>query len=142
MGYATDLGRVPERLIERLRGVDVLAIESNYCPRMQMVSTRPWHLKQRIMGGFGHLSNEQALEAIAAIEPREHVVLLHLSRECNCPSLVARLHAGSDYALTISDQETATRWVSVPARKRTPCVVEPGPGRQLEMFPAGAAGDA
>lgn len=137
LGFATDLGRVPESFVQALRDVDVLAIESNYCPRLQMASSRPWHLKQRIMGGHGHLSNEQALEAIHAIAPREHVVLLHLSRQCNDPGLVASMHAGSDYSLTISSQETATRWVSVPARAAaevaTPILVR----GQMEMFSAG-----
>lgn len=136
LGFATDLGRVPEALVEGLRGVDVLAIESNYSPELQMASSRPWHLKQRIMGGHGHLSNEEAQRAIMEIGPREHVVLLHLSRECNDPGLVASMHEGSDYALTISDQFEPTRWVAVPSRERAH--PRPAPAGQLDMFPAGA----
>jgi phosphoribosyl 1,2-cyclic phosphodiesterase len=137
LGFATDLGRVPERFIDCVRGVHVLAIESNYCPQMQMASTRPWSLKQRIMGGQGHLSNEQCLHAVTSIEPRDHVILLHLSRECNDSSLVASLHAGSDYALTIAQQDEPSRWVEIPAGPRRP-VPAPRVGAQLEMFPAGA----
>lgn len=111
LGFATDLGRVTPDLIELLRGVEVLAIESNYCPRMQEDSSRPWHLKRRITGGRGHLSNHQAAAAVEEIAPRRHVVFLHLSRECNRPSLVADLHAGSDYEFTISEQFAPTRWV-------------------------------
>lgn len=116
LGYATDLGRVPDRLITHMRGVDVLAIESNYCPRMQDESGRPEYLKRRIMGGAGHLSNQQAGEAVRRIEPRGHVVLLHLSRECNLPELAAREHAGAAYAITISRQHEPTGWVSVVPR--------------------------
>lgn len=117
LGFATDLGHVTADLVSHMRGVsgqgpvDTLAIESNYCPQMQLASARPEFLKRRIMGGKGHLSNQQALEAIQAIQPREHVVLLHLSRECNCPNVVSGLHAGSDYALTISRQHEPTRWI-------------------------------
>ena len=111
IGYATDLGRATPELIAHLRRVAILAIESNYCPTLQSVSDRPEFLKRRIMGGRGHLSNQECVEAIHAIEPRDHVVLLHLSRECNCPLLVASLHDGADYAMTISAQEKATRWV-------------------------------
>jgi hypothetical protein len=121
-GFCTDLGRVTEDLVEHMTtdsGVDVLAMESNYCPRMQLASDRPWFLKQRIMGGRGHLSNQEALDAVRAVRPREHVVLLHLSRECNDPSLVADLHAGADYSLTIADQFTPTRWISL-ARSTRP----------------------
>ncbi len=111
IGYATDLGRATPALIAHLREVSVLAIESNYCPTLQLASDRSEALKRRIMGGRGHLSNEECLEAIRAIQPRDHVVLLHLSQECNCPHLVASLHEGADYPLTISSQEEATRWV-------------------------------
>jgi ribonuclease BN (tRNA processing enzyme) len=121
LGFCTDLGHVTADLIDHLRaddGVDVLALESNYCPRMQLASDRPAFLKQRIMGGSGHLSNQEALEAVRAISPREHVVLLHLSRQCNHPALVADLHAGGDYALTIADQYNPTRWIRLTRGER------------------------
>jgi hypothetical protein len=53
-------------------------------------------LKRRIMGGLGHLSNEQSLEAVLDIAGRcdlGHVVLLHLSRQCNDPTIVRDLYA-------------------------------------------------
>ena len=117
LGFATDLGRVTRGLIDLFQcdgeGVDVLAIESNYCPRLQRESSRPEFLKRRIMGGRGHLSNEEALEAVQRIRPREHVVLLHLSRECNTSDRVSALHAGADYALTIAEQHQPTRRVRI-----------------------------
>lgn len=113
LGYATDIGRVTDELVGHLRGVDVLAIESNYCPAMQEASARPGFLKRRIMGGRGHLSNGEAAEATAAIEPREHAVFLHLSRDCNDPDLVWRMHEGADYAVTIASAQEPTRWVPV-----------------------------
>jgi phosphoribosyl 1,2-cyclic phosphodiesterase len=113
LGFATDLGRPSEALIELLAGVDVLAIESNYCPRLQEASSRPAFLKRRIMDGRGHLSNAECASAVHRIGPREHVVLLHLSRECNDPALVAEHHAGADYAWTIASQDEPTRWVRV-----------------------------
>lgn len=113
LGFATDLGRVTDGVIEHLAGVDVLAIESNYCPDLQEASGRPEYLKSRIMGGRGHLSNHEAVQAIGLIEPRSHVVLLHLSRDCNDPDLVASLHEGADYALTITEQHAPTRWIRI-----------------------------
>jgi len=131
LGFATDLGHITDDFIEHVRGVDVLAIESNYCPRMQLASSRPAFLKRRIMGGAGHLSNQQALDTIERIAPRAHVVLLHLSRECNRPELVAEMHAGAEYALTISEQHHPSRWVSLaPGAALTP-VVRAG---QLPLF--------
>ncbi len=120
LGFATDLGHVPDRLVSHLRGVDVLAIESNYCPRMQEDSGRPEYLKRRIMGGAGHLSNQQSRDAVRGISPRGHVVLLHLSRECNLPELAAAEHDGAPYAITVSRQHEPTGWVSVVARPAAP----------------------
>ncbi len=113
LGFATDLGRVTQPILDHLRNVDVLAIESNYCPRLQQSSMRPQFLKRRIMGGSGHLSNEQTLRAIEEIGPRSHVVFLHLSRECNRPEIITELHAGADYAFTIAAPDTPTRWVRI-----------------------------
>jgi phosphoribosyl 1,2-cyclic phosphodiesterase len=118
LGFATDLGHPTPRFIAHMTEVDVLALESNYCPRLQLESDRPWVLKRRIMGGNGHLSNQQAAQAAAEIRPRAHLVLLHLSRECNTPQLAAAPHAGADYTLTISEQRRPTRWITVPAERR------------------------
>jgi ribonuclease BN (tRNA processing enzyme) len=131
LGFATDLGHTTDAFIDHVRGVDVLAIESNYCPQMQLASSRPAFLKRRIMGGSGHLSNQQALDAIERIAPRQHVVLLHLSRECNRPELVADMHAGADYALTISEQHKPTRWVPLVPGAGTPPVITT---TQLPLF--------
>ena len=113
LGFATDLGRVSLAMIDHFRGVDVLAIESNYCPDLQLRSCRPAFLKHRIMNGSGHLSNQQSFDAIASMAPREHVVLLHLSQECNSPELALQLHSGSNYSLTIAAQDEPTRWVPI-----------------------------
>ena len=65
-------------------------------PGIARGSLRPVFLKRRIMGGNGHLSNDQCLAAVKHIDARSrltHVALLHLSRECNDPELVRRLYA-------------------------------------------------
>src|SRR5262245_60782769 len=136
LGFATDLGHVPDGFIDHFRCVDVLAIESNYCPRLQQESPRPWFLKRRIMGGSGHLSNEQCARAVDAISPRAHVVLLHLSRECNRPELAAHAHSGAPYALTVTHHERPTGWV--PIRPGAPGA-RPAPVVQLPLFAAGLA---
>jgi len=94
LGYATDIGRVTDRVIDHLRGVHTLAIESNYCPELQRSSGRPAYLIDRITGGAGHLSNEESAEAVRAIDPTGHSVLLHLSRQCNTPERARAQHAG------------------------------------------------
>lgn len=125
IGYATDLGRVPKELLDQFCGVDVLAIEANYDPEMEMNSPRPWFLKKRIMGGKGHLSNEQAFSAVRELMDRcqsdgrglpQHIVLLHRSRECNCPKLLRRLFEGDKRIgtrLTLAEQYERTGWLRV-----------------------------
>ena len=111
LGWATDLGRVPAGVVELFRGVHILAIESNYCPKMQRASGRSKALQDRIMDGSGHLSNEQCADAVRDISPRRHVVLLHLSRQCNTPGIAAAHHAGAPYGLTISRHDGASELV-------------------------------
>jgi phosphoribosyl 1,2-cyclic phosphodiesterase len=136
LGYATDLGRVPDRLLEAFEDLDILAMESNYDAQMQLASSRPVFLKRRIMGGAGHLSNEQALAAIQRILDRHeanlaplpsHVVLLHRSRQCNCPRLLARLFNADPRLpprLTLAHQHERTQWLR-------PRSLAPRPGEQL-----------
>jgi phosphoribosyl 1,2-cyclic phosphodiesterase len=125
VGYATDLGRVPPHLIDHFTGLDLLALESNYDPEMELRSDRPWFLKKRIMNGRGHLSNEQALCAIRQILDRSphvngrrrfphHIVLLHRSRECNCPRLLRTLFQRDRRIaarLTLAEQFERSEWL-------------------------------
>lgn len=118
LGFATDLGHVPDELIEFFDGVHLLAFESNYDRSMQIESDRPEFLKQRIMGGRGHLSNEQALNAILRIADRcelESVMLLHLSRQCNATWCIEELYAACApqlrERLVITNQSDATPWI-------------------------------
>jgi phosphoribosyl 1,2-cyclic phosphodiesterase len=123
IGYATDLGHVPSHLPDRFCGLDVLCIESNYDPQLQHESPRPPFLKNRIMGGRGHLSNEQAFQAVRQVFDRcqrrglglpEHIVLLHRSRQCNCPNLLRALFARDvriANRLTLAEQFVRTEWI-------------------------------
>jgi phosphoribosyl 1,2-cyclic phosphodiesterase len=120
LGYATDLGHVPDELLERFTGVDLLAIESNYDPPMQLKSARPLFLKRRIMGHAGHLSNQQCFEAVCELVRRcprgvtpRHVVLLHRSRQCNDPEVVREVFARDPSVFSrvvLSEQRRRTRW--------------------------------
>ncbi len=113
LGYATDLGRPSRELSRALARAGTLAVESNYCPELQLASRRPAYLKQRIMGGRGHLSNAECAELVAWSAPAEQVVLLHLSQECNTPERAAASHEGASYRLTVSGQDEATPWIPV-----------------------------
>lgn len=113
LAYATDLGRATPELITTCKGVGTLAIESNYCPEMQLASARPAFLKDRIMSGRGHISNEQSADAARRINPALDVVLLHLSRECNTPDRALAAHAPLGRTITVSNQIEPTDWINV-----------------------------
>ena len=103
VGVATDLGHATTLVIERLRGCDVLVIESNYDPEMLRDGPYPWALKQRVAGRTGHLSNLEAAELLRDVvdDRLKAVVLAHLSEHNNTPEL-ARRTAGRRAAMRVA----------------------------------------
>lgn len=93
LGYVSDLGCWDDALADDLADVDLLALEFNHDVDLQRASGRPQHLIDRVLSDEGHLSNEQAADLLSAVERRSRpgrlgrVVQLHLSRQCNHPSL-------------------------------------------------------
>ncbi|HXX41056.1 MAG TPA: MBL fold metallo-hydrolase [Chthoniobacterales bacterium] len=90
LGFITDHGYATKMIVERLRQVHTLVIETNHDEKLlQNDPHRPWPVKQRIQSRHGHLSNRAAAEVIAELLPAkiERVVLGHLSRDCNTQEL-------------------------------------------------------
>src|SRR5438309_3483398 len=90
LGFITDLGYATKMIVERLREVHTLVIETNHDEKLlQNDPHRPWPVKQRIMSRHGHLSNTAAANVIEELLSGkiERVVLGHLSRDCNTPEL-------------------------------------------------------
>jgi phosphoribosyl 1,2-cyclic phosphodiesterase len=93
LGYAADLGCWEMDQVRALSDVDVLALEFNHDVQMERASGRSPQLIARVLGDRGHLSNAQAAalvrEVVRHSEPGrlQHVVQLHLSRDCNRPHL-------------------------------------------------------
>lgn len=101
VGFLTDLGHATRLVLERVRPAHALVLEANHDVRLlQEDLRRPWSVKQRILSRHGHLSNEAAADALAEIlhDGLRHVLLGHLSQDCNRPELAeqcvrARLQA-------------------------------------------------
>lgn len=89
VGVVTDMGMSTTLIRERLRQCRLVVVESNHDEQMLQEAERPWHLKQRIRGRQGHLSNQGAATMLAEIAgPQLHqVYLAHLSADCNHPDL-------------------------------------------------------
>ena len=102
VGYAADTGVWSDTLADAFAEVDVLAVEFNHDVALERSSGRPWPLIQRCLGDRGHLSNDQGAALVAEVlsrstsRPPRHVVLLHLSRECNRAEIaIEAAHAAS-----------------------------------------------
>lgn len=92
VGYVADLGHWTEPLVQALRDVDLLAVEFNHDVEMEATSGRRAVLIARVLGDEGHLSNDQGASLVRAVvqasqRSLRHVVLLHLSHQCNRPEL-------------------------------------------------------
>ena len=85
----TDLGFYNDYIVEGLKGLDVLMIESNHDINMLQVGPYPYPLKQRILSDKGHLSNESAGKLLCEVlhDDMKHIILGHLSHENNLPEL-------------------------------------------------------
>ena len=92
IGIATDLGYAGKMVPMKLHDSHLLVLESNHDPELLRKSKRPAHLQHRILGRRGHLSNQSAAQLLSAVVGplTQHLVLAHLSNDCNEPDLVHR----------------------------------------------------
>ena len=88
----TDVGHVTEEMQDYIAEANYLVIEANYDVEMLKNGPYPQHLKVRIDGPTGHLSNVACGEAIAnyATTCLKRVWLCHLSEENNHPVLALK----------------------------------------------------
>ncbi len=95
MAFLTDTGYVSEKVKGVIRDCDAYLMEFNY--DLQMLRTGPysWPLKQRILSDVGHLSNDQAEQALVDVvgDRTKHVFLAHLSQHNNTRQLAHRVAA-------------------------------------------------
>ncbi|MFY9422396.1 MAG: MBL fold metallo-hydrolase [Bacilli bacterium] len=90
LAYITDTGFFPIHYLEILKQVDALIIEANHDVQMLIESERSWNLKERILSPTGHMSNRICVQVLEAVlnGRQTHIVLAHISRECNHPDLI------------------------------------------------------
>ena len=93
LGVLSDVGFITGLIKDRLQGSHSLFVEANYDTHLLEADTkRPWATKQRISSRHGHLSNEQVAELVESIahDDLHHIVLGHLSEDCNDPETAVR----------------------------------------------------
>jgi phosphoribosyl 1,2-cyclic phosphodiesterase len=89
VGIVYDLGYAGGALRRALGDLDVLVLEANHDEGMLRAGPYPPTVRDRIAGRRGHLSNRAAAEVArdVAHPSLAHVVLAHLSDQCNDPTL-------------------------------------------------------
>lgn len=89
VAVATDLGCYDDYTVNCLSDMDALLLEANHDLRMLQSGPYPYHLKTRIAGDMGHLSNDMAGELLCRLlnDHMKGIVLGHLSDKNNLPEL-------------------------------------------------------
>lgn len=89
ISVATDMGHVTKDVIEHIRHSDAIILESNHDVTMLKNGTYPANLKERILGNYGHISNEISAKLLACVmnNKLKNVFLAHISKENNTPDL-------------------------------------------------------
>ena len=114
IGIATDLGIATAVVKDRLKTCNLLILEANHDPDMLMNGPYPWHLKQRVKGRTGHLSNQDSRCLLQEIHHSQlqHVILAHLSEINNTPQKareeICQAIDSHQTQLTISTQDSSS----------------------------------
>jgi phosphoribosyl 1,2-cyclic phosphodiesterase len=91
---AIDSGKVTRTMLKMMKQADLLIIESNHDRQRLLNGPYPYSLKQRILSAKGHLSNDQAAEAVLHTwrpDGIRWVWLSHLSLVNNTPELALEI---------------------------------------------------
>lgn len=122
IAIATDLGVYDDYIVENLKGLDAVVLEANHDVHMVEVGPYPYPLKRRVLGEYGHLSNELSGRLLCSIlhDNMKHIVLGHLSQENNFPELAYETvklevtmsntpYDGTDIPLMVADRDKMSK---------------------------------
>ncbi|HCT64142.1 MAG TPA: MBL fold metallo-hydrolase [Lachnospiraceae bacterium] len=125
MTVATDLGHITDSVKNGIADSDILLLEANHDINMLKSGTYPYSLKQRILGEFGHLANENAGRLLSQMTTKrlKHVFLGHLSAENNTPSLAYKavenilnengIKVGRDFSMEMASRHSVSRCIEL-----------------------------
>ena len=124
LSVATDIGHMNEYILENIRGSIAVILESNHDIEMLKNGRYPYFLKRRILGAFGHLSNDSASKtAVELIKSgTKHIMLGHLSADNNTPNIAISETAnlavkngavpGKDFSLSVANRYMPTNFLA------------------------------
>ncbi len=127
VAVCTDLGKYDEYTVDCLRGLDAVLLEANHDVRMLQCGTYPYHLKQRILGDRGHLSNENSGRLLSSIlhDDLKYVFLGHLSKDNNMPELAYEAvrteitlsplndYRGDDFCISVAKRDVPSELIAI-----------------------------
>ncbi len=91
--YITDTGYINEKYFEVLEDKTIYVFESNHDIDMNLHSKKPKIYRDRVVGDYGHLSNNQASYYLSKLvgNNTKYVILAHLSEDDNKEELALNL---------------------------------------------------
>ena len=92
LSVLTDTGHVTPDIYDHIKNSDLVVLESNHEVNILKVCSYPYKTKMRILGDYGHLSNETAAGLIVDLVGKDGgkhktFLLAHLSMENNTPEM-------------------------------------------------------
>jgi phosphoribosyl 1,2-cyclic phosphodiesterase len=122
--YCTDIGYLPDRDFDLLKGANVYIFEANYDVTLLFTSARPFYLKQRIDSVKGHMSNtDSAYNMVSLVGVNtSHIVLAHPSEECNTKELALSTYKEvfeeygkkiEDYNVLVASQDEGAKTIKI-----------------------------
>ncbi len=126
VGVITDIGVACTEVTRHFAQCHAAVLEANYDEQMLENGRYPIHLKNRIRGGHGHVSNAQALDLfMRSRHPHlSHLLLAHLSADNNNAELALQMFkavAGkTTVAVASRYQESAVYHITGPAAPPPP----------------------
>lgn len=123
LSVATDIGYMNDYILGNIMGSAAVILESNHDIEMLRNGRYPDFLKRRILGNFGHLSNNDAANTVLKLinGGTRHIMLAHLSTDNNTPKTALMETAnlavkngitpGKDFSLAVANRFTPTNFV-------------------------------
>jgi len=113
LGIMTDLGHAFAALRKAMGTLDAVYLESNYDPALLATCSYPEHLKARIRGSGGHISNAESAELVDrdGSARLQWVALAHLSANSNTPERALATHRavhGSRHRTFVAGRDAAS----------------------------------
>lgn len=139
VGVFTDIGSPCAHVINHFKQCHAAFLEANYDEAMLENGSYPYHLKNRIRGTHGHLSNDQALHLFTTHRPAfmSHLFLSHLSRDNNSPKLVKQLfgRVAGRTEIVVASRDKETKLYHIRSLKRWNTAPQPFQAQvQLSLF--------